>query len=146
MCQYPKFLWTLGIYGSQNSHIVHQAQPASKVCAGSILLLGEEIKVTHCSRADPIWSQAALPPPMELEVEPPQCSQLPRAGGDDSFGNFNIDVDAEDLLAEETRKWPVLQDFTSWFSPWTVAEGIPLTMYSVSWVKSECIRIRHNTN
>lgn len=97
-------------YSSQNSHVVHQAQLASKVCAGSILLLGKEIKVTSCSRADPNWSQAALSPPMELEIqkEPPQCSQLTRAGGDDSFGNFNIDVNPEDLLTEETRKWPVL--------------------------------------
>lgn len=52
--------------GSQNSHTVHQAQPASKVSAGTILLLGKEVKATR-SRADPSWSQAASPPPMELE-------------------------------------------------------------------------------
>lgn len=47
----------MGNYGTQNSHVVHQAQPASKVCAGNILLLGKEIKITSCSReqipADP---------------------------------------------------------------------------------------------
>lgn len=62
MRQYPKFPWTMGSCGSQNSHVVDQAQPAAKVCAGSILLLGKEIKVSNSSRADPSWSQAVLPP------------------------------------------------------------------------------------
>lgn len=115
--------WQLEKLPCDIRHNLHQMG-----CARAILFVGKEIKVTGCSGADPSSSQTAISPPTEVDAqkEPPRCSQLRRAGGDDSFGNWNLEANPLKKKEGNGLVCRILLTLPCRLSPWVAAEGIPI--------------------